>query len=564
MTITKEGLVEVRKLLPPLAILFVFGCATNRGRVAAIRHDDSDSPTLTSFESTAQTNHLVTSSISKEELAIEDATTVGSDWLTQVVHKVPAAEEQPTESEGDESGTAKRLIPPRVDQLGQESLGLDSVIASVYESYPSLDAAIHQRGIALGQQITAQGAFDTKLKAASDNTPVGFYETYRNSIGVIQPLYSGGEVFAGYRIGRGSFEPWYQERQTNGGGEFKTGLVVPIAQDRSIDQRRADLWRAEYERNVVEAEIQAQLIDFIQQASVAYWNWVAAGESARVAEEILQLADSRTDRIRKQVNSGLIDPPELTDNLRLIAERKSKIAQTSRKLQKSAIKLSLYHRGLDGQPIIPERSQLPRFPEPVLVDVARIDPDSQIALQQRPELAMFDLVKRQLDVDYAQACNQLRPELDAVITASKDTGEPTSSKNDKGPFQLDASIFLDVPLQRRKARGKIQSIESKVSQLNAKRRLTEDMIVADVQTAYASLTTDYEQVQQARQAVKFAEELAQRERLNFELGSSDLLKVTLREQYAVESRQKEIDALLDYFISQANYRAALAEDRLNR
>ncbi len=117
----------------------------------------------------------------------------------------------------------------------------------VYRSYPMLRAALLTRNIAIGQQIGASGAFDTKLKGATENGPTAFYETYRHSIGVVQPLMWGGEVFAGYRVGRGTFEPWYLERQTNDGGEFKTGVVVPLARNRNIDQRRADLWKANVE-----------------------------------------------------------------------------------------------------------------------------------------------------------------------------------------------------------------------------------------------------------------------------------------------------------------------------
>jgi outer membrane protein TolC len=115
-------------------------------------------------------------------------------------------------------------------------------------------------------------------------------------------------------------------------------------------------------------------------------------------------------------------------------------------------------------------------------------------------------------------------------------------------------------LQRRKARGKIATIEAKIQQIVAKGRMMEDKITVDVQTAYAALTAAFEQFKQTRDAVRLAEELAQRERRNFELGASDLLRVTLREQYAAEAEVKQIDALLQYHGAQADYRAALAAD----
>lgn len=444
------------------------------------------------------------------------------------------------------------------------TLPLEAVIAAVYERYPLLQAALYLRNIAVGEQVAAAGEFDLKLKGASENGPLGFYQTYRQSIGVVQPLYGGGEVFAGYRIGRGDFQPWYLERQTNGGGEFKVGAGLPLLQNADIDPRRAALWQAQYGRQLAEPDIQAQLIAFVQEASYAYWEWVAAGASYRIAERILHLAEDRTDRIRSQVEAGLIDPPELTDNLRLVAERRSKLADAERKVQQAAAKLSLFLRDAQGRPIIPELSQLPSFPEPQPLRADTTPQEIELALQQRPELSALDWVRRQYEVEYAQAQNTVLPALDAVVSGSQDVGEPTSPKRDKSPFELEAALYLDVPLQRRKARGKMTAVEGKIAQLAAKRRLVADKIAVDVQTAKVALLAALVQVEQSREAVRLAEDLAERERQNLERGLSDLLKVTLREQYAVESAEKAVEALLQYFRAQADLRAALGVDRLSR
>ncbi len=447
------------------------------------------------------------------------------------------------------------LIPPA------DALQLDSVIASVYASYPYLHAALYERGVAQGYQLAAAGNFDTKLKASSESGPTGYYQTYRQMLGIAQPMYNGGEVFAGYRIGRGDFQPWYQERQTNDGGEFKAGLAVPLGRNRTIDGRRAELWRSTYGVQQAEPDIQAQLIGFVQEASYSYWDWVAAGRDYRIARRLLGLAEDRTERIESQVEAGFIDPPQLTDNLRLVAERKAKLASATMKLQSKAVKLSMYLRDAAGDPLVPKPSQLNDFPEPQEIDRGRLEFDAQLALTSRPELKALDLTRRMYEVDYAEAHNDLRPQIDGVLAGSQDVGAPTSSKQDKSEFEAEASIFVDVALQRRKGQGKMRVAEGKLAQLAAKRRMIEDKIVADVQTAYIAMSATYEQYLQAREAVRLAEDLAVRERQNFEAGASDLLTVTLREQYAVESALKEVEALLEYYLAQADYRAALARDQ---
>ncbi|MEY3456958.1 MAG: hypothetical protein RL215_115, partial [Planctomycetota bacterium] len=466
----------------------------------------------------------------------------------------PHAEQAPAIDNPEAAASANfTQLPP---------LSLDSVISSVYQSYPLLIAAIQNRNRAFGQQVGASGAFDTKLKGSSENGALGFYETYRQSIGLIQPTYWGGEVFGGYRIGRGDYQPWYLERQTNDAGEFKAGVQVPLARNRTIDDRRAELWKAGLERQLAEPDIQAQLISAVQDGSYAWWDWVAAGEYNRIALRILALAEDRTSRIKSQVEAGFIDPPELTDNLRLVAIRQAKVADTRRKLEQTAAKLSLFLRDEAGNPILPANADPPPFPQLPTIEDLNLGNDTQLALQRRPELRMLDLLSRQVRIDLANASNQMQPELNAVLWGSQDIGEPTSSKRDKSPLEAEASLFLDVPIERRKARGKITESQAKLSQIAAKRRITADKITVDVQMAHAALVSAREQVAETQAALDYAEELAERERQNLEAGASDLLKVTLREQYAVESAEKHIDALKLLFDSLADYRAAVAQDQL--
>ena len=457
---------------------------------------------------------------------------------------------------------AGKLAAPQADvDSSKTQLEFDDVIRSVYQTYPLLTAAYYARNIADGQQLSSRGAFDVKLKVASENGPTGFYRTYRQSIGLVRPTFGGGELFGGYRIGRGQFQPWYLERQTNDGGEFKAGLALPVVRNRDIDERRAAFWNAGLERQLVEPEIQAQLIEFVQEASYAYWNWVAAGENYHIAERVLELANDRETRIESQVNAGLIDPPELTDNRRLVAERSAKRADAERKLRQTAAKLSLFVRAANGEPVLLGNERLPGFPEAHPEAPEGLESDIAAALDNRPELSVLDLTRRQLDVDYRQARNEMLPDVDAVIWGSQDVGAPTSAKQDKSQFELEAGLFLDVPIERSKARGKLLSIQGKIAQLTQKRRIVENKIAVDVRSAHAALAAAHENVEQMREAVRLAEDLAARERRNYELGSSDLLKVTLREQYAAESAMKFVDAQLQYYEAQADLRAALALDR---
>mgnify|MGYP002628049756 FL=1 len=443
----------------------------------------------------------------------------------------------------------------------ENQVSLDQVITSLHQSYPLIEAAYQERVIANGNRISTWGEFDTKLKGSSENGPLGFYETYRNSAGFTKPIYSGGEFFGGYRNGGGDFQPWYQERETNDGGEFKAGVRVPLIKDRDIDGRRAALWRATYDQQIANPVIQSNLVGFSHEAGLAYWKWVAAGQKYRLGLQWLELAETRNDRIKRRVELQDLDPPELIDNERAIAKRRAKLSDARNVLQQSAVKLSLFLRDSNGSPYLPKLEDLPDFP--LLRDVSdnTIATDIQRAQQARPELAAIDLQLKQLHVDYAEACNMTRASLDAQLVGSQDVGEPTSKKRDKSEFELEAALFFEVPLERRKGLGKMQAVQGKIAQVTAKRRMVQDKVIAEVQTAYAGLIQSRLEVLNARQAVSLATKMAEIERRKFEVGESDLLKVALREQYALEAAEEEVSATFNHFTAFSDYAATLAISR---
>ncbi|NOY29885.1 MAG: TolC family protein [Planctomycetes bacterium] len=447
---------------------------------------------------------------------------------------------------------------------GSESgtpLQLQDVIDSVYTSYPLLEAAFLSRSIAEGELLSTRGEFDLQLQGGGTSGPLGFYETNRFGAGARQALFSGGEIFGGYKIGRGNFQPWFGERETNDGGEFSAGISIPLGQNREIDARRAALFRATYGRDAVDPDIQTQSIAFVWEASSAYWQWVAAGRNHQIVRSLLKIAQQRNQRLSHRVDAGDLPRIELTDNQRLIVSREAALIGAQRKLQQSAIKLSLFLRTPDGRPRVPVEAQLPEdFPEAASVDAEQLESDIVIAMLNRPELASLGFLQKQLDVDLAQARNLYLPAVDAGLFASQDVGGAASSSRDKSPFELEASLQVSVPLQRRKARGKMQAIEGKLQQLSAKIEFTQDKITADVQQVFAARLAAYDRIAKARENLKLAHTMEQAERRKFDLGDSNLLLVNLRELATADAEKLVLQAMLDYFQAQTDYRAALALD----
>lgn len=492
----------------------------------------------------------------------------------QPAEPIPAPAGTLAKPESNRNDTASKSAITRLDSFAEElgpatnndsivPLQLNEVMLSVTESFPLIQAALVEGTVADGKQIAAFGEFDVKLKAESLNMPQGFYKNYRHLVKAEQGTWMGGTVFGQYRMGDGDFQPWYGERETNEGGEVKVGLAAPLLRDRQIDERRTELLKANLARAAVEPGVQEQILDSIQVASNVYWSWVAAGEAYRVNRELLDLTRERNEAIEKRVKKGDLPLVELQQNERLIATREAKLIESQRKVQSSAIKLSIFYRDAEGRPLIPSASLLPKGFPPLTAPVPNgLQSDIDRALTQRPELRTLSVLRQQveLDLDYNQ--NQLLPNLTAVVDASKDTGEPASTKGDKTPFELEAGLLFDMPVQRRKALGKIQSAQGKITQIAWKQQLTENKIRAEVQDTVSALIAAYERVGQLERSLEFAKRLVDAERRSFELGNSDLLRVALQEAAALDAQLLTIEAIADYFKALADYRAALGEQPL--
>lgn len=494
---------------------------------------------------------LVMQEASNQQVRSEPNSTPGQAALTtQAPNHLPSAVQ----------GISQELLPP-----SSQALLLSDVIASVYQSYPIIQQARLENSIAAGEQRSARGFWDPKLDAYTLSQPTGYYQNYRNGLGLSRNLWWGGYLSSGYRIGRGEFQPWYKERETDEAGEFKVGWVQPILQGRAIDPSRVALFQANVKQQMAAPLVQREVLDSSNEAANAYWGWIHAGLQVRAQEELLRLAEIRVNQIEKLVAAGDEKSSALLFNNQLIAERKLKLLDTLRKLRESSFKLSLYLRDATGRPIVPEDGWLPvNFPGIGELPPGDYQQDLASALQRRPELQLIDLDYNRTQWELRGACNQLLPQLDVVLESSQDVGDPASSLRDKSRYELEAGLLGSVPLPRNKAKGKIQSTQAKLNQIALKRELQSNKIGIELQTARNGLVIASERVSQASTTVDVALRYLELAEKAYQAGEMDLVDLNLLESKAYEARFGLYQAQLDWYIWLAAMQAALGLDPLDQ
>lgn len=454
---------------------------------------------------------------------------------------------------------------PNAPFLEQDILTLSDVIASTYRGFPLIEIARQQAGVTSGEYRSAWGAYDTKLEYFSLNQPMGYYETYRNGIGAARQLWWGGYLSAGYRIGRGYYEPWYKERQTDDGGEFKLAYQQPLLQGRAIDPQRVELFQANLRRQSVGPEIQFQLLVATRDAAFAYWHWVEQGNVLRAQQNLLRLAELRADQFEEALKQGVATALTVSLNRQEILSRQLKVNDTQMKFRDAAYKLSIFLRDENGKPLLAPQEWLPpRFPKPVDIQLATYEQDYSNAIAARPELRLIELQAQEVRLDLQLARNQLLPNVDFTMQAGKDIGEPATSTNDKREFELESGIVGGVPIQRNKAFGKIQSTNAKLVQIAQKLEFQRNKINAELLMARNQVEIAQRNVKVAQEFLLETQKVLELFRLAVTQGDFDLQLFLQQEVRVTEAEVRLLEEVRTYYLAIAALQATLGLDPLDQ
>lgn len=435
-------------------------------------------------------------------------------------------------------------------------LTLEDVYANIEKTFPSIILSTREIRKAEFDILSAQGAFDLAIKGSATNN-TGYYGSNRFESNLEKPTSIWGtSFFAGYRVSSGDFPDYYGERRTNSAGEVRFGGRIPLWRDRSIDQNRLDLKQSEIQRQIADKVLNLEKLAVYRDAAASYYNWVAAGKRRKIVQDLLVIAEKRSEQIRKRAKLGDIPAIEERENTRAILARKEQVAAADRLLRKSALYLSLYHRNAEGGMIIPENSMLPpEFAPETALEAEIFERDKLYALENRPELKklMSEIEMEKNALAFHE--NQRGAQLDLILRGSRDIQNGTNFRRD--PWEGDFSLVFNIPLQTRKQDGKIGGTETKIDILRTKYAFQKDKIGLEANDARIGVENALQRLKIIREELVVAESLAVAEKARFDLGDTTLLIVNLREQAAAEVALRLVGAEVDYWIAQADYDAVM-------
>ena len=447
-------------------------------------------------------------------------------------------------------------------------LGLDEVLEAAREHFPLIEAVRNEQLARSEDLRAARGAFDLRIGLTGDIRPEGFYENNAGDVLLEQDTTLwGSKLFAGYRYAQGDFPSYDADRLTDESGEARIGVEVPLLRDGAIDDARAGIQDARISLAQMEPETLLQRVDVELAASVAYWEWLAAGQTLEIAERLLDVALERQKQLEARVAKGAEARIVLTDNRRLIVERSAKKRGAERDFQMASIRLSLYHRDETGQPVRAGRELLPeRFPIERMPADEEFSRDLELVEEHHPILRRFENERDRVMLKIAQARNATLPSLDLRVELSRDFGDANGGIDEKGKFssasrsetEVKALMSLRMPVQQRKARGRLAAAKLRLSKIANESRIAEERIIASALEAIERLKAAYEQTGLARENAELARTLRDAESRRLDLGLSNLIDVNIREIQAATAETELVDAQRAFFRATAEYEARVA------
>lgn len=407
---------------------------------------------------------------------------------------------------------------------------------------PKLLSTLEKRNITTAKILEAEGAFDTSIEQDLYSRLHGFYEGQQADTRIVQPLREfNAELSAGYRISDGDFPIYEDQRITTDDGEFLIGLKLSLLRNRTIDPNRFKLQTAQLQEAIIEADVALLQIALQEQAVEKYWEWLSAGLIYDVYQDLLNIAVERQQNFKARAEAGDIARIFLTENQQYILQRQAELNNAALEFDVKANQLGFYARNALGQPLTPQKEQLPSTfpPTDAMIDMATF----QQRLLLRPELAQFSVQSQEFELREQYGENLLLPKLDVSLEHNNDIGAGPSSR---GEPETILKADVSIPLQRRTARGYIAQAKAQQRQLQYEVQLVTDSLTMKLQNALKTLNNAREYVNITRKEIELAQTMQNAEQIRFRNGDSDYFLLNVRDENVAKARIKHIKAQKQY------------------
>lgn len=322
-------------------------------------------------------------------------------------------------------------------------------------------------------------------------------------------------------------------------------------------------------QNISQMEFKKLVIQSISEVQNIYWDIVFKRDELNVKKTSLELAKDLENRVRIQVDVGVLAPIEILQAQAEVAAREEAVIITENEIKdledQLKTKLNFPPEAKEwGLTLVPTESL--SFTGKTFY----LEEFIKIALENRPEIQQLKLDINNKEIEIAYQKNQLYPTIDLVaslglngisgdaVTLTSFSGTTSTSRFGgshgrsleqaaSGDFySFDVGLKLEYPFGNRTAKSRHSVSKLEVEKALLELKNLEQQIKLEIKKAIRASQTNIKRIKVTRVSNKLAQEKLNAEEKKFGVGLSTSFKVLEFQKDMVDAQSKEIKAIVDY------------------
>ncbi|MEX2380310.1 MAG: TolC family protein, partial [Vicingaceae bacterium] len=282
----------------------------------------------------------------------------------------------------------------------------------VREHHPMARQADIQMELGDAQLRSSKGAFDPRIQG-NLNQKYFDEQKYYSLLdgGLVVPTWFGVELKTGHERNEGVY--LNPENTNPEDGLYYAGISISIGQGLFIDERRAELRKAQLYAEGTKAKRTYLMNQLLFDAATAYWKWFQAYYNYLLYEQAYDLADVRFKAVQKEALSGNIPIIDTVEASIQLQNRSLSLEEGKLQLKNAKAELAVYLWDEGYVPLELAENSIPEAKDDVDFNFA--DPQWKISLDSlianHPQMQLNRLEWEQLDIDRRLSAESLKPQL---------------------------------------------------------------------------------------------------------------------------------------------------------
>lgn len=457
-----------------------------------------------------------------------------------------------------------------LDERDRADLSIEEIRAATLSNNLDLRVVLIDPEIEAQRVSEEEGAFEAILAANATffnnddavalATQSGQADGFNFSPSLTIPLRTGGEFELSNPISRTNNDNPFATLNPAATSDLQVSLSQNLLRGAGRRANVAPIRIADLNRQAVEASTKLQVIQTLSDAERAYWRLYAQQEALNVRIQQYELAQEQLTTAERRFNVGAVAEIEviraesgLADRVEQLIASYRDVLLAQRELKRIA---NIPGLDIDSETFVSPISD----PDPVRYELDGTDL-AERALDRRMELLELELRLAADEATESLRRNEALPLLNATLTYrlnglgnNVDEAIRVSSENRFTDWAVGLNAELPLGNESRNARVR-QAVLSRLRRLSS-REARRQAVRQEVLDAVDRINAGWQRIIAAQRAVILNTRTLEAERRQFEVGRSTSDDVLDADTTLAEARLTEIQAIVDYQISQIDLAVA--------